>query len=46
MECYSEQMCAIFVDGELAADEAQRLRDHLASCQRCRKLVDYSDRYL
>jgi len=40
MECYSEQMCATFVDGELAADEAQRLRDHLASCQRCRKLVD------
>jgi len=40
MECYSEQMCALAVDGELPADEAQRLRDHLATCERCRKLVD------
>jgi cytoskeletal protein CcmA (bactofilin family) len=40
MECYSQQTCAIFVDGELAMDEARRLRDHLATCQRCRKLVD------
>src|SRR3989441_4653709 len=40
MECYSEQMCSIFVDGELAVDEAQRLRDHLATCPRCQKLVD------
>src|SRR5881296_1748505 len=40
MECYSEQMWVIFVDGELAVDEARRLRDHLATCQRCRELVD------
>src|SRR6184192_2066018 len=40
MECYSEQMCSIFVDGELAVDEARRLRDHLATCQRCQELVD------
>jgi cytoskeletal protein CcmA (bactofilin family) len=40
MECYSEQTCALAVDGELSADEAQRLRDHLATCERCRKLVD------
>jgi cytoskeletal protein CcmA (bactofilin family) len=40
MECYSEQTCAIFVDGELGVDEARRLRDHLSTCQRCRKLVD------
>src|SRR5206468_11896609 len=40
MECYSEQMCVIFVDGELAVDEARRLQDHLATCQRCRELVD------
>ncbi len=40
MECYSEQTCALAVDGELAADEAQHLRDHLATCPRCRKLVD------
>jgi len=40
MECYSEQSCALAVDGELAPDEAQRLRDHLATCRRCRDLVD------
>ena len=40
MECYSEQTCALAVDGELPADEAQRLRDHLATCRRCRELVD------
>src|SRR5215469_10754026 len=40
MECHSEQTCAIFVDGELTVDEARRLRDHLAACQRCRELVD------
>lgn len=40
MECYSEQMCALAVDGELPLDEAQRLRDHLATCECCRKLVN------
>jgi predicted anti-sigma-YlaC factor YlaD len=40
MECYSEQACAIFVDGELAADEARRMRDHMATCQVCRQLLD------
>jgi hypothetical protein len=40
MECYSEQTCALAVDGELAADEVRRLRDHLATCRRCRELVD------
>lgn len=40
MECYSEETYAIFVDGELGVDEARRLRDHLATCQRCRELVD------
>ncbi len=40
MECYSEQTCALAVDGELAADEARRLRDHMATCRRCRELVD------
>ncbi len=40
MECYSEQICAIFVDDELPLDEAGRLRDHLATCRRCRELVD------
>jgi hypothetical protein len=40
MECYSEQILSIFVDGELAVDEAPRLRDHLATCHRCRQLLD------
>ena len=40
MECYSEQIISIFVDGELAAEEAGHLRDHLATCRRCRQLLD------
>ena len=40
MECYSEQIISIFVDGELAVEEARHLRDHLATCQRCRQLLD------
>jgi len=40
MECYSEQTYALLADGELAADETRRLRDHLATCWRCQKLVD------
>ncbi len=40
MECYSEQIVSIFVDGELPAEEARRLRDHLATCRRCRQLLD------
>jgi cytoskeletal protein CcmA (bactofilin family)/predicted anti-sigma-YlaC factor YlaD len=40
MECYSEQVIAVFVDGELEATEAQRLRDHLSTCRNCRQLLD------
>ena len=40
MACYSEQIVSIFVDGELQVEEAQRLRDHLATCRRCRQLLD------
>ena len=40
MECYSEQIVAIAADGELAVEEGQRLRDHLATCRRCRQLLD------
>ena len=40
MECYSEQTISVFVDGELKAEEAQRLRDHLSTCRRCRQLLD------
>ena len=40
MECYSERIVALLVDGELAVEEAQRLRDHLTACHRCRQLLD------
>ena len=40
MECYSEQIISIFVDGELGVEEAKQLRDHLSTCQRCRQLLD------
>jgi hypothetical protein len=40
MECYSEQIVSLFVDGELTLDEAGRLREHLATCRRCRQLLD------
>ncbi len=40
MECYSEQVISIFVDGELPVEEARHLRDHLATCRRCRQLLD------
>ena len=40
MECYSEQVIAIAVDGELAPEETRHLREHLATCQRCRGLLD------
>jgi len=40
MECYSEQTISIFVDGELASEEVRLLRDHLATCRRCRQLLD------
>ena len=40
MECYSEPTVAMFVDGELETEEARVLRDHLATCRRCRQLLD------
>jgi anti-sigma factor RsiW len=40
MECYSEQIVAIAADGELEVEETLRLRDHLATCRRCRQLLD------
>ena len=40
MECYSEQIVSLFVDGELEVEEAQRLRDHLATCWHCGQLLD------
>ena len=40
MECHSEQIVSMFVDGELEVEEARLLRDHLSSCRRCRQLLD------
>jgi len=40
MQCCSEEILAVFADGELEAEEARTLRDHLATCQRCRQLFD------
>jgi len=40
MECYSEQIVSTFVDGELPAEEALRVREHLSTCRRCRQLLD------
>jgi cytoskeletal protein CcmA (bactofilin family) len=40
MECYSEQIVAIAADGELEVEETLRLREHLATCRRCRQLLD------
>lgn len=39
MECFSELTYAIFVDGELPAEEAQRVRVHLSGCAQCRQVV-------
>lgn len=40
MECYSEQIISIFIDGELEVEEARLVREHLSSCHRCRHLLD------
>lgn len=39
MACFSELTYAIFVDNELSAEEASRVRTHLSTCSRCRGLV-------
>lgn len=41
MECEQvQERLSAFVDGELAADEAHVMRDHLAQCPECRVEVD------
>jgi len=40
MDCFSELTYATFVDGELAAEEARQVRNHLAACSHCRDLVE------
>ena len=39
MSCFSELTYSIFVDGELAAEEARRVESHLTECSTCRDLV-------
>jgi cytoskeletal protein CcmA (bactofilin family) len=39
MSCFSELTYSIFVDGELAAEEARRVESHLTECATCRDLV-------
>jgi cytoskeletal protein CcmA (bactofilin family) len=40
MNCFAELTYVIFVDGELAVEEARQVRSHLATCSRCRELVE------
>lgn len=39
MECFPELTYAIYVDGELAPEERNRVRAHLSACARCRDTV-------
>jgi cytoskeletal protein CcmA (bactofilin family) len=39
MACFSELTYSIFVDDELPAEEASRVRAHLSTCNRCQGLV-------
>lgn len=39
MSCFPESTYAIYVDGELAADEGQLVETHLITCRTCRALV-------
>lgn len=40
MSCFPELNYAIYVDGELNAEEARQVERHLAGCARCQALVD------
>lgn len=40
MSCFPELTYAIYVDGELPAEEARQVGVHLAVCFRCRRLVE------
>ncbi len=39
MSCFPELTYAVYVDGELPADEKRSLEAHLVGCRRCRELV-------
>lgn len=40
MNCFPEATYAIYVDDEVAADEAGRIEAHLSGCSRCQALVE------
>ncbi len=42
----TSEVLADYLDGELPADEARQVADHLASCPRCRDLAGAMDRSL
>ena len=39
MSCFPEMTYAIYVDGELPAEQRRPLEAHLVGCRRCRELV-------
>jgi cytoskeletal protein CcmA (bactofilin family) len=40
MNCYPELTYSIYADGELPAEEARQVEQHLGECPRCRALVE------
>jgi anti-sigma factor RsiW len=40
MNCFSELTYAVYADGELPAEEAAQVQEHLAACSPCRRLAD------
>lgn len=40
MNCFPELTYAVYADGELPAEEAAQVEEHLAACSRCRRLAD------
>lgn len=40
MNCFPELTYAVYADGELPAEEAAQVEEHLAGCSRCRRLAD------
>jgi anti-sigma factor RsiW len=40
MNCFPELTYAVYADGELPAEEAAQVEEHLAACLRCRLLAD------
>lgn len=38
--CYEEDILSAYVDGELSSEREVQVKEHLASCGRCRRIVD------